>query len=208
MYDKDLYKLTILTIIMKIKEIKDNYHFENLTEEHDLSEFDCGDEDLNDFLKTDALKQQESRLNVTKLIMCEDEIIGYVSLLTDTLVLKNINDENLKEKIKGELNIKSKNREISAVKIGRLALDKKYIGEGLGTHILMNVLGNLKRISEKDIGFRFIIVEGYAKAFNFYVIKNEFQHLNKDCDKIKNIDFISKRDPTKKFYLYFDLEKY
>lgn len=34
---------------MKIKEIKDNYHFENLTEEHDLSEFDCGDEDLNDF---------------------------------------------------------------------------------------------------------------------------------------------------------------
>ena len=70
---------------MKIKEIKDNYHFENLTEEHDLSEFDCGDEDLNDFLKTDALKQQEARLNVTKLIMCEDEIIGYVSLLTDTL---------------------------------------------------------------------------------------------------------------------------
>jgi len=199
--------LTILTIIMKIKEIKDNYHFENLTEEHDLSEFDCGDEDLNDFLKTDALKQQEARLNVTKLIMCEDEIIGYVSLLTDTLVLKNINDENLREKIKGDLNIKSKNREISAVKIGRLALDKKYIGEGLGTHILRSILLDLKIISKKEIGFRFIIVEGYARAFNFYVVKNCFEYLEKDIEKIKKIDFISKRDPTKKLYLYLDLEK-
>lgn len=34
---------------MNIEDIKDNYYFETLTEEHDLSDFDCGDEDLNDF---------------------------------------------------------------------------------------------------------------------------------------------------------------
>ena len=33
----------------------DNYYFETLNENHDVSEFDCGDEDLNDFLKNDAL---------------------------------------------------------------------------------------------------------------------------------------------------------
>lgn len=208
MYDKDLYKLTILTIIMKIKEIKDNYHFENLTEEHDLSEFDCGDEDLNDFLKTDALKQQESQLNVTKLIMCEDEIIGFVSLLTDTLVIKNIKDTSIKLNIKKQLNISSKNKLIPAVKIGRFAIDKHYSGKGLGTDILRNILINLKEISQKEIGFRFIIVEGYARAFNFYVVKNGFDYLKKDDEKIKNIDFISKRDPTKRFYLYFDLDRY
>lgn len=43
---------------MTIKEIKDNYYFENLSDKHDLSEFDCGDNDLNDFLKNDALAQQ------------------------------------------------------------------------------------------------------------------------------------------------------
>ena len=193
---------------MKIEEIKEKYHFENLTEDHDLSEFDCGDDDLNDFLKNDALKQQKSRLNVTKLILYEGKIIGYVSLLTDTLVLKNIQDEKIQLNIKNQLEIKSKNKNISAVKIGRLTLDEKYSGEGLGSHILRNILTNLKIISEKEIGFRFIIVEGYAKAFNFYVVKNGFEYLKKDYKNIKNIDFISKRDPTKRFYLYFDLEKF
>jgi len=193
---------------MKIEEIKEKYHFENLTEEHDLSEFDCGDDDLNDFLKNDALKQQKSRLNVTKLILYDRKIIGYVSLLTDTLVLKNIQDEKIQLNIKNQLEIKSKNKNISAVKIGRLALDEKYSGKGLGSHILRNILTNLKIISEKEIGFRFIIVEGYAKSFNFYVVKNGFEYLKKDYKNIKNIDFISKRDPTKRFYLYFDLEKF
>lgn len=193
---------------MKIEEIKEKYHFENLTEDHDLSEFDCGDDDLNDFLKNDALKQQKSRLNVKKLILYDRKIIGYVSLLTDTLVLKNIQDEKIQLNIKNQLEIKSKNKNISAVKIGRLALDEKYSGEGLWSHILRNILTNLKIISEKEIGFRFIIVEGYAKAFNFYVVKNGFEYLKKDYKNIKNIDFISKRDPTKRFYLYFDLKKF
>lgn len=193
---------------MKIEEIKEKYHFENLTEDHDLSEFDCGDDDLNDFLKNDALKQQKSRLNVTKLILYDRKIIGYVSLLTDTLVLKNIQDEKIQLNIKNQLEIKSKNKNISAVKIGRLTLDEKYSGKGLGSHILRNILTNLKIISEKEIGFRFIIVEGYAKSFNFYVVKNGFEYLKKDYKNIKNIDFISKRDPTKRFYLYFDLKKF
>jgi hypothetical protein len=54
---------------MEIKEIKENYYFETLTGEHDLSDFDCGDDDLNEFLKNDALTQQNARLNVTKLVM-------------------------------------------------------------------------------------------------------------------------------------------
>ena len=29
---------------MKIEDIKENYYFETLTEEYDLSDFDCGDE--------------------------------------------------------------------------------------------------------------------------------------------------------------------
>ena len=192
---------------MNIEDIKDNYYFETLTEEHDLSDFDCGDDDLNDFLKNDALAQQNEKLNVTKLVICDGKILGYTSLLTDVLILKNINDEQLKLKIKGKLGVTSKNRNIPAVKIGRLAIDKKYSGEGLGSHILRNIVHSLKAIGKNNVGFRFIIVEGYAKAFNFYVVKNGFEYLKKDLEKAKNIDFISQRDPTKKFYLYLDLEK-
>ena len=85
---------------MKIKEIKENYYFETLTENHDVTHFDCGDDDLNDFLKNDALKQQNANLNVTKLVIYKGDIIGYFSLLTDTLILKNIRDTDLKRDIK------------------------------------------------------------------------------------------------------------
>ena len=83
---------------MKIEDIKENYYFETLNENHDLSEFDCGDEELNNFLKKDALIQQKAMLNVTKLIIFEDQIIGFVSLLTDSILIKKINDENIKNR--------------------------------------------------------------------------------------------------------------
>ena len=158
-------------------------------------------------MKNDALPQQHEKLNVTKLVMCDGEIIGFVSLLTDALVLKHINDENLKVKIKGKLGVRSKNTNVPAIKIGRFALDKRYQREGLGTHILRNIFHTLKVIAKNQIGFKFIVVEGYPKAFNFYVLKNGFEHLKKDNEKVKNIDFVSQRDPTKRFYLYLDLEK-
>lgn len=192
---------------MNIEDIKQNYYFETLTQNHDLSEFDCGDEDLNDFLKNDALNQQKEKLNITKLVIYGNEIIGYATILTDTLILKNIKDENLRTKIKSKLRVTSKNRSIAAVKIGRLAIDKKYSRKGLGSHILRNILKNLKNISENKVGFRFIIIEGYAKAFSFYVVKNGFEYLEKDMKTIEKLDFIIERDPTKSFYLYLDLEK-
>lgn len=155
---------------MKIEEIKEKYHFENLTEDHDLSEFDCGDDDLNDFLKNDALKQQKAKLNITKLIICDGKIIGFASLLTDTIMMKKIRDDKVKEDIIEKLNINTKIKTLPAIKIGRLAIDKKFTKKGLGTHILDKILANLKDISENNIGFRFIIIEGYAKAVNFYVL--------------------------------------
>jgi len=85
---------------MDIEYIKENYRFETLTEEHDLSEFECESDDLTDFLKNDALTQQKKKLNLTKLVMCDETIVGYVSLLTDTIPLKDIRDEDTKQDIK------------------------------------------------------------------------------------------------------------
>ncbi|WP_407394199.1 GNAT family N-acetyltransferase [Methanobrevibacter sp.] len=192
---------------MEIEEIKEKYYFETLTSEHDLTDFDCGDEELNNFLKEDALNQQNAKLNVTKLVMCDGRIIGYASLLTDTIILKRIKDEKLRITLKGKLNLNSKEKEISAVMIGRFAIAKKYSGKGLGSHILRNILKNLKEISENRIGFRFIVIEGYASAFNFYVLKNGFEYLEKDKKFVEKINFISKRDPKKLFYLYLNLKK-
>ena len=45
-------------MIMEIEYIKNNYIFETLTEEHDLSNFECDSDDLNEFLKKDALNNK------------------------------------------------------------------------------------------------------------------------------------------------------
>ena len=135
-------------------------------------------------------------LNLTKLVICDDTIIGYVSLLTDTIPLRDIRDEETKQEIKDQLSITSKKRKLPAIKIGRLAIDKKYSGKGLGSEILMSILFNIKNIAENNVGLRFVTVEGYAKAYN----------LKKDDEKIKKeLDVIIERNPEQTFYLYIDL---
>ena len=52
---------------MTEKELLNEYHYEKLTKDHDLSKFSCGVQDLDEFLKEDALIQQEKKLNVTYL---------------------------------------------------------------------------------------------------------------------------------------------
>lgn len=195
---------------MDIEYIKDHYYFETLTEEHDLSNFNCDSDDLNDFIKNDALDQQKEKLNLTKLCICDGQIVGFVSLLTDTIPLKNIRDEETRLNIKPQLNTEniSKNKLLPAIKIGRFAVDNKYSGKGLGSHILRNVLNNIRYISRNFVGLRFVIVEGYAKAFSFYVVHNNFKNLKKDDELINNkLDKIIKQNPSQTFYLYLDILK-
>ena len=97
---------------MDIEYIKENYRFETLSKNHDLSNFNCASDD--------ALTQQKSKLNLTKLVMCDDVIVGYVSILTDTIPLKDIRDEDTKQDIKNQLDITFKKRKLPAIKIGRL----------------------------------------------------------------------------------------
>ena len=190
---------------MDIDYIKENYRFETLNGKHDLSDFKCESDDLTDFLKDDALTQQKNKLSLTKLVMCDDTVVGYVSLLTDTILLKDIRDADTKHDIKNQLDITSKKRKLPAIKIGRLALDEKYTHKGLGSEILMSILFNVKNIAENNVGLRFVTVEGYARAYKFYT-RNNFINLKKDDDKIKEkLDIIIEKDPEKTFYLYLDL---
>ena len=191
---------------MNTNYIKNNYTFETLTDNHNLSNFECESKDLTDFLKNDALKQQKNKLNLTKLVMCNNEIIGYFSLLTDTIPLKNIREKDTKRDIKSQLSITSRTKLLPAIKIGRFAIDKRYSRKGIGSDVLLNIIYNIKNISENNVGLRFVVVEGYAKAYKFYTEYNNFTNLEKDDEKIKEkLDIIIKKNPEQTFYLYLDL---
>ena len=190
---------------MDIEYIKENYYFEILNEKHDLTNFECDSNDLTNFLKNDALKQQDMNLNLTQLVICDNEIVGFFSLLTDTLKLKTLENNNLKKEIKLELDI-SENNEIPAIKIGRLAIDKKYSKKGLGSHILRNILLSILNLSKTKVGLRFVTVDAYATALNFYVKKNNFSSRKSDTETLKKIDKIKKQNPNRSFILYLDFK--
>jgi len=182
--------------------ILNNYTFEKLSKNHNLSKFDCGSDDLNDFLKNDALKQQEENLNITQLVICDNEIIGFFSILADTIKISHIRDKETIGIIKEQ---KPMVKNLPGVKIGRFAISKEYTSQGIGSHILDNVLYNIKILSQK-IGLRIISVEGYAKAYNFYVKYNNFNNLKKDDKKLERLEKIIKTNPNHTFYLYRDIK--
>lgn len=186
---------------MDIEYIKKNYTFELLTKEHDLSYFQCDSKDLNDFLKDDALIQQKNKFNITKLICCDKKIIGYFSLLADTIKINKLSEED-----SNKLNEKTDFKELPAIKIGRFAIDETYTNKGLGTLILENIMNIIYILSTEYIGVRYITVDGYAKAYNFYE-KNGFSVLKKDKETINNIDKIIKKDPERTIALYFDINR-
>ena len=186
---------------MDIEYIKENYIFEKLNEDHNLDDFECESKDLTNFLKKDALIQQDMNLNLTHLVICDGTVVGYVSILTDTMKLKILEDKETKDKILGKLNI-SENNVMPAIKIGRFAIDKRYAHKGLGNHVFRNVLLSILDISQNIVGLRFITVDAYASAFGFYVDKNKFKYLKNDQKYVDDIDTIIKKDPERSFSLY------
>lgn len=185
---------------MNINYIINNYNIEKLTNEHDLSGFKSSSEDLNDYLKNYALKDQKNNLNVTHLIVCDSEIIGFFSLLNDSVEIRRL--EKDEQKMFKE---KTSNSKLPSMKIGRLAIDKKYEGKGLGTFFLGVILSIINKLANEKTGIRFITVDGYAKAFNFYK-KYDFKHFKSNEKDIKKINKVIRTHPNKQIPLYLDIK--
>jgi hypothetical protein len=62
----------------------------------ELGTFECGDDDLNGFLRDDALRLQERNTVVTYLALYDGELAGYVSLMVDAIVLETKERKSLR----------------------------------------------------------------------------------------------------------------
>lgn len=58
-----------------------------LTQEHTFKPFDCGEDDLNDFLLQDAKQYAKGLLAVTYVIEDEDMTVAFFSLSNDRISL-------------------------------------------------------------------------------------------------------------------------
>ncbi|MDR0692243.1 MAG: GNAT family N-acetyltransferase [Prevotellaceae bacterium] len=145
-----------------------------LEESTTISPFESGDKDLNDFLLNDAKNYLKSLLAVTYLLKIDEETVAYFSLSNDNLT-RSDDKKQTWNKINRSIPNEKRRRTYPAVKIGRLAVAKKYAGVGLGSRIILAVREMYVNEPQRA-GCRFITVDAYRDALPFYQ-KNEFNFL-------------------------------
>lgn len=153
-----------------------------LTPHHNLSDFDCGDIDLNEFLKDNALSFTEQRIANTFVLEDEGTIVAYFCLLNDK-VSQEESSNNKWKKLKKEFPEGKQFSSYPAIKIGRFAVSRKYKGQNYGTD-LMVMLKDMLNSNPNYSAFRYLTVDAYLSAIGFYE-KNNFkilspQTINKD----------------------------
>ena len=164
-----------------------------------LKTFDCGDDDLNEFFREDALPHKEELLAETyALRLIDSEATGSNDSLSDPVAFVTFNNDNIELTQRKRKKLlpakKARYRYLPAVKIGRLGVRKEYQRKDIGTHLL-NMVKRLF-LTNNRTGCRFITVDAYNKprVLKFY-LKNDFSFLhNKDENKATRI-------------MYFDLKR-
>lgn len=151
-----------------------------LTPDTELIGFDCGDEDLNSFLVEDAKNFLDKRIATSYLLVDGDNIVAYFCLLNDKISRQDVSNSQWK-KIKGAFPDRKQFGSYPAIKIGRFAVSSKYRGRNIGTD-LMNLLKDMLNGNPNYSAFRFLTVDAYISAIDFY-LKNNFKLLS---EKIQN----------------------
>jgi GNAT superfamily N-acetyltransferase len=167
---------------MTFDDIEKNFLIRRLSQDERISSFDCGDEDLNDFILNESALYRQALLAVSYVVEHRQthQIIGYFSLANDKISLSDFDNKTefnrfRRKKFVNEKRIKS----YPAAKICRLAIDKSMAGKGIGSFILYFISNYF--VFDNKTGCRFLTVDAYAKAIPFYT-NNDFQFLN-EADK-------------------------
>ena len=132
-----------------------------LSRDLEVSAFRCGHTDLDEFLIEDSREYQEERLSVTQLAYIDSELVGFFTLVTDCIDVKQVAPEDGKRGYPY--------RKYPALKIARLATSSKYQRTGIGFLMLGEVLALTMNIS-KYVGCRIITVDSKQESVGFYEI--------------------------------------
>lgn len=124
-----------------------------------LRDFDCGDEDLNDFLKNDAGENQKNWLSAARILYDNNKITGYFTPIADTLNREHVNET---DRVEGYTYSK-----YSCIKLARLAVDKRYQKQGIGKELMIYVFAIARKIVNYD-GGKSLTVDAKNSAVDFY----------------------------------------
>jgi len=133
---------------------------------HDLQSFDCGRASLNDWLRKKALKAQRTGGPARTYVVCASagRVVGYYALATGS-----VNRGEAPKRV-----ARNTPDPVPVVLIGRLAVDRAFLGQGIGSGLLKDALQRVGGAAE-EIGIRAVLVHAldeqaqrFYRHFGFY----------------------------------------
>lgn len=131
-----------------------------LDKSHKKNDFDCGSEELNEFLSRYAGQNARNGISVTYVAIAEDsaDILGFYSISNGEVAHADLPELEAR---------KLPRYPVPVVRIGRLATSLNARGQGIGKLLLVDALRRTLSLSE-EIGIRAVEVDAKtpeARAF-------------------------------------------
>jgi GNAT superfamily N-acetyltransferase len=144
------------------------FFIEKLSHRHDRSVFDCGVEELNDYLKKYSGQHERRGISRTYVAVEEGETraLGYYSISSGAVAFDTVPDNLPRHPVPVAL-------------IGRLAVDRNARGQGLGEMLLVHALRSAQRASEV-VGIYAVVVDAWDEAARKFYLKYGFNELRDD----------------------------
>ena len=137
-----------------------------LTQEHEIKPFDCGDEDLNDFLLNSSKQYLEQLLAVTYIFEDDKNSLAFYSLLNDRISIDQVEDKSVWNRFRKKLPNAKRTSSYPAMKIGRFGINCEHQKLGIGSD-LINFLKSWF-ITNNRTGCRYLTVDAYIQSLAFY----------------------------------------
>ncbi len=136
---------------------------ETLGRHHDRASFSCGIESLDTYIRQRALQDQEKRASVCWVLPSNDDpkqIRGYYTLSAYAVGLRDLPEFQARKL--------PKYPDVPCAILGRLAVDSRYHGKGLGEHLLLDAMATVLTQSAPIAAYALIVDAKDDKAAAFY----------------------------------------
>jgi GNAT superfamily N-acetyltransferase len=136
---------------------------EKLNEKHQLGDFSCGEVSLDLWLKQRAAKNEEMRASRTYVVCDGSKVIAYYCL-----AVGSVEHQRAPSKVKRNMP-----DHVPVMILGRLAIDQKWQGKGIGRALLRDAVLRTLQAAE-FAGIRAMLVHALNDSARSFYLSNGF----------------------------------
>ena len=145
------------------------YQIRRLGKDERVAAFNCGDDDLNDFIINEALPYRRAMLAVTYVFEHKQtkQVAAFFSLAHDKVSISDFESHTEFNRFRRQRFVNEKRlRSYPAIKLCRLGVDESVRGYQVGSNII-KYIKTLYALNDRA-GCRFLTVDAYSAAVPFY----------------------------------------